>query len=67
MTASSISADTRVRIDFPNGKVRTGLTRRRDTFTSGVAFDMPLTESELCGLWTALRNQPRFPGRARRA
>ena len=60
-------ADTRVRIDFPNGQVRTGVTRWRDMFTSGVSFDVPMTDSDLCGLWMALRNQPAFVGKARRA
>jgi hypothetical protein len=52
---------TRVRIDFPNGRSLTGRMRRRDIFTSGVAFDVPLTDSELCALWTALRNNPCLP------
>jgi hypothetical protein len=56
--------ETLVRIDFPNGKVRTGRTKWRDTFTSGVAFDVPMTDGELCALWTALRNQPRFTPKA---
>ncbi|HEY1125643.1 MAG TPA: PilZ domain-containing protein [Sphingobium sp.] len=53
-------AETRVRVDFPNGQVRTGVTRWRDTFTSGVSFDVPMTDSHLCGLWLALRNNPHF-------
>ena len=59
--------ETRVRIDFPSGQVRTGITRWRDTFTSGVAFDVPMTDSDLCGLWLALRNKPRFAGKVRSA
>lgn len=56
--------ETHVRIDFPNGTVRTGSTKWRDTFTSGVAFDVPMTNSELCTLWTALRNGAHFPAKA---
>lgn len=59
--------ETRVRIDFPNGQVRTGVTRWRDTFTSGVSFDVPMTDSDLGGLWLALRNKPHFPSKARSA
>lgn len=57
-------AETRVRIDFPNGHVRTGVTRWRDTFTSGVSFDAPMTDGDLCGLWLALRNKPLFDPKA---
>ncbi|MBO9580057.1 MAG: PilZ domain-containing protein [Sphingobium sp.] len=57
--------ETRVRIDFPSGQVRTGTTRRRDRFTSGVAFDVPMTESDLGGLWLALRNKPHFDRKIR--
>jgi hypothetical protein len=59
--------ETPVRVDFPNGKMRTGRTKWRDTFTSGVAFDTPMTDGELCALWTALRNQPHFPAKVRAA
>ena len=58
--------DTRVRVDFPNGQVRTGVTRWRDTFTSGVSFDVPMSDSDLCGLWLALRTKPHFPNKAQR-
>lgn len=54
------SPETCVRVDFPNGKARTGRTRWRDTFTSGIAFDVPMTDGELCALWMALRSQPHF-------
>lgn len=60
-------SDTRVRIEFPNGHVRTGVTRWRDTFTSGVAFDVPMTDGDLCGLWMALRNGPHFARKVRSA
>ncbi len=53
--------ETTVRVDFPNGEVRTGRTRWRDTFTSGIAFDAPMTDGELAALRAALKEQPYFP------
>ncbi len=53
--------ETPVRVDFPNGQARTGRTRWRDTFTSGIAFDAPMTDSALGALRAALSDQPYFP------
>ncbi len=47
-----------------NGKMRTGRTKWRDMFTSGVAFDAPMTDGELCALWPALRGTCPIPGQS---
>ena len=52
--------ETAVRVDFPNGFSRVGKTRWRDTFTSGVAFDEPMTFDELDALERALAVQSHF-------
>lgn len=57
-------ADTPVRVDFPSGETRAGRTRWRDTFTSGIAFDVPMTDDELNALRIALARQPHFASKA---
>jgi len=56
--------DTPVRVEFPGGETRTGRTRWRDTFTSGIAFDVPMMADELNQLRAALATQPHFAGKA---
>ncbi|HEX7823051.1 MAG TPA: hypothetical protein VF463_20825 [Sphingobium sp.] len=56
--------DSIVRVEFPNGAIRTGTAMWHDSFWSGIRFDSPLDPAEPDRLMTTLERAPHFSRRA---